>query len=279
MAILERLALVEGLVRDLNPSTITSGRPPQQHPDTTTSPSSAALSPETPVLALKLGVSPGISTDSILQWHCFQDLLSPLQRFPFVDMNGTESYTRLSDLLSQSDTSVNTYSSRLDSVSDPSAPVRISTDRVDIEPLVDQYFEHVNIKNPILTRQIIGQYCQDYYEHGPLFNLETCSVLLTCALGAISSKFDAFEQDSHSSPNTPGTHARLPAPSTINSLKLGHCYFIAAEKRLGITMSTVSSLAVQCLCLAGYVTNNRPLLCPVQGLTSTEFTKCTQSNL
>lgn len=258
LAILERLALLEGLVRDLNPSALaSSGRPFQRLLSATSSPSTGTRPPEIPVSAPNLGVPSSISTDSILQWHVFQELLSPLRRFSFIDMNGSETYTHLDDLLSQSDASVAMYSARLESVADPSAPVRISADKADVETLVDRYFERVNIKNPILTRSVISQYCQDYYEHGPLFNLETCLVLLTCALGAISSKFNPFEQDSLGRHSTPGTpHARLPDPARVASLRLGHCYFVAAEKRLGIAMSTISNIAVQCLCLAGYVTDN-----------------------
>lgn len=129
---------------------------------------------------------------------------------------------------------------------EPPSSINISTERSDIEQLVDQFFRRVNIKNPILSRREVSRYCQQYYEQGPLFDLETCLVLLTCALGAISMDYEPLEMVAQS-PESPYNHP----PARLASLRLGHCYFIAAEKRLGAAMSSINTLAIQCLCLAG----------------------------
>ncbi|KAG7143703.1 hypothetical protein HYQ45_000120 [Verticillium longisporum] len=94
-------------------------------------------------------------------------------RFPYIDFHGTEAYSYLDDLLTPSED----LSSR--SSSGPPwksfALISISTEKVNVEKLVEQFHQRVNIKNPILT----------------------------------------------------------------------------AEKRLGAAISTVNTLSIQCLCLAG----------------------------
>ncbi|CAH0028777.1 unnamed protein product, partial [Clonostachys rhizophaga] len=120
-----------------------------------------------------------------------------------------------------------------------------SLEREDIEVLVDRFFKRVNNKNPILSRRIVTQYCQNYYEDGPRFDLETCIVLLTCALGAVAMEYSP--PDATSSPAAPARFSSL----RLEDLQLGRCYFDAAEKRLGPALTEVSTQAIQCLCLAG----------------------------
>ncbi|VUC29742.1 unnamed protein product [Clonostachys rosea] len=120
-----------------------------------------------------------------------------------------------------------------------------SCQREDVEVLVDRFFKRVNNKNPILSRPTVAQYCQSYYEDGPRFDLETCLVLLSCALAAVAMEY---------SPTGATSSAATPAESSsarLEDLQLGYCYFAAAEKRLGPAMTEVSTLAIQCLCLAG----------------------------
>ncbi|KAH6708632.1 C6 zinc finger domain-containing protein, partial [Verticillium dahliae] len=184
----------------------------------------------------------GTVSDQILQWPVFEQLLSSLQRFPYSDFHGTEAYSYLDDLLTPSED----LSSR--SSSGPPwksfALISISTEKVDVEKLVEQFHQRVNIKNPILSRQLASEYCQNFHEDGLLFNLETCLVLLMCALGAISMDYGSVIT-SQSPGNNPSS-----APDLAN-LRLGHSYFTAAEKRLGAAISTVNTLSIQCLCLAG----------------------------
>ncbi|KAH7374615.1 C6 zinc finger domain-containing protein [Plectosphaerella cucumerina] len=102
-----------------------------------------------------------------------------------------------------------------------SSPASPSTEAVEVNRLVDRFFARVHIKNPFLDRRIVAGYCREYYEHGALFNPRACLVLLVCALGCGC---------------RPSSGARV---------------LVAAEKRLGMAMITLSSLAVQCLYLAG----------------------------
>lgn len=125
------------------------------------------------------------------------------------------------------------------------APMSISTERVDIERLVDQFFSRVHVKNPILDRQTVKQYCQEYYEHGPLFNLRVCLVLLICALGSVAPDFQP------SGPLNEDLEEWPRQPERADNLKTGRCYYAAAEKRLSAAMVKPHSVGVQCLCLAG----------------------------
>jgi hypothetical protein len=249
LKILDQLSLIEGLVRDIHPSSS------QNLPSRTVGLSGDAQASllrqseegtlpdaEHTPFPLNLDASLRSASDQILQWPVFEQLLYPLQRFQYVDFHGTEAYSYLDDLITQSDDS----SSRLLSGSlwDSPAPINIATERADIERLVDKFYQRVSIKNPIISRRVASEYCEQYYENGPLFNLETCLVLLICALGSISMDYD---------PEAMGQDAGNTARSTtdLTNLRLGRCYFIAAEKRLGAAVSKVNTLAVQCLCLSG----------------------------
>jgi hypothetical protein len=247
--IIDHLSVIERLVRDIHPSSTHRFSSPStgsghQRPAAITWPRGheKPLAAERAAFILNLDASQRAATDQILQWPVIERLLFSLRRFKFVDLHGTETYSYLDDVLTQSRSSA---SSRLtEAFSDSSSSISISTERSDIEQLVDQYFRRVNIKNPILNRRVINQYCQQYYEHGPLFNLETCLVLLACALGAISAEFDPLGED-QSSGSSPYP------PSSLAKYRLSHCYFVAAEKRLGAALSNVNFLSIQCLCLAG----------------------------
>jgi hypothetical protein len=241
--------VIEGLLRDIHPSSsLDFSSPPaissiQRKPDTIRrSEGNEFLDTKRDVFTLNLDASFRAATDKILQWPVFDGLLSSLQQFRFVDFQGCEAYTYLDDLLTQSDklTPCGIFESSWDS----STSINFSTERSDIEPLIDQFFKRINIKNPILSRQVASQYCQQYYERGSLFNLETCLVLLTCALGAVSMEFDPLDVG-----QSPGSSSH--SSSQLASLRLGYRYFVAAEKRLGSAMSNVNTLAIQCLCLAG----------------------------
>lgn len=240
-------------MRNLPATLASSNQHNQTLPRHTLTASNSTQSPEPIAFAVGPGARRGASTDGIFQWPVFQDLLSHLPRFHFADADGSETYTYLNDLINQADPSAVGCANRLELMSNLSDPVSISTERADIEILVDRYFKRVNTKNPILSRRVINQYCQQYYEHGALFNLETCLVLLTCALGAISSEFNPLGQALSPHDGISRDYTQRPDPARVTGLRLGRCYFIAAEKRLGMAMSEPSTIAVQCLCLAGYV--------------------------
>lgn len=249
MKILTQLSVIEGLVREIHPPSSLDFSSPSEitsryrQPDVV-HPSECDKVPDTKlaVLTLNLDASFRVGIDKILQWPVLDRLLSPLRKFRFVDFRGTEVYTYLDDLFMNTDTV--TSPGLLERPRDSSTLINISTERSDIEPLIDNFFNRVNAKNPILSRQAANHYCQQYYEHGPLFNLETCLVLLTCALGAVSMEFDPL--DVGESPSS-SSHSS----SRLASLELGYRYFMAAEKRLGSAISNISTLAIQCFCLAG----------------------------
>lgn len=249
LRILSQLSVIEGLVRDIHPSSsLDFSSPPaissRQKQQDVPRPSESDKFSDTKraVFTLNKDKSFRVATDKLLQWPVFDNLLSSLRRFRFIDFQGSEAFTYLDDLLSQSDTL--TSRELLKYPWNSSTSISISTERSDIEPLIDQYFNRVNIKNPILSRQEASQYCQQYYEHGSLFNLETCLVLLMCALGAVSMEYNPL--DMGQSPANP-----TDSSSRLASLRLGHSYFVAAEKRIGSAVSNVNTLAVKCLCIAG----------------------------
>ncbi|RKK75592.1 hypothetical protein BFJ69_g7656 [Fusarium oxysporum] len=262
LQILEQLSVIEGLVRGIQPSTsfdfptaaAISGHQEQQNSPTDAHPLQNDLGPDTePIVpSLNLEASRGSNTDRLLQWPIFDKVLSSLPRFKFFDSNSQEVFTYLDDAVRQTDAP----GAHL-SLTSGSGSVNISTDKSDIQQLVDSFFQRVNIKNPILSRQEVEEYCHQYYENGPQFNLETGLVLLICALGAVADEFNPL--DMGQSPVS-----SFQTPSRLERLKLGHCYFTASEKRLGAAISRVDTLSIQCLCLAGIY--HMYLIRPVQAL-------------
>lgn len=232
-------------MRSIQPSTsfdfATPGTIPHQQ-DQDSSPNDANLvqgplgsDAEHVVPSLNLEASQKSNTDRLLQWPIFDKLLSILPHFKFIDSNNQEAFTYLDDVVHQTEALSSIYGS---------GSVNISTERSDIQQLVDLFFQRVNIKNPILSRQTVEGYCHQYYENGPQFNLETGLVLLICALGAVADDFNPLDMD-----QSPASSFQK--SSRLSDLKLGHCYYAAAEKRLGAAFSRVDTLSIQCLCLAG----------------------------
>lgn len=236
-------------MRDIHPSSGLAFSSPQAGPSRQRPPPTTQVQYDEPpdtdgaAFPLKLDVGLKSSTDKILQWPIFDELLAPLQRHRFVDFHGSETYTYLDDILNLKQSGV--VGSRLAAASwDSSAPISISTERADVEPLVDQFFKRVNIKNPILSRRVASQYCQQYYENGPFFNLETCLLFLICALGAISMDFEP--------PNVGQSPGSSTHPATrLASLRLAHCYFVAAESDSVLPCQTSALLRFSAYALRG----------------------------
>ncbi|KAK7223013.1 hypothetical protein V2G26_011016 [Clonostachys chloroleuca] len=251
LKIMEQLSIIETLVRSMQapsslgeePSSISRTQLWQSLLAPPATLGSSSSDSNRVMTGFNLNASSKAATDKILQWPIFERLLSSCQRFPFINFYGAETYTYLDDLFTQSRPL--TSQSPGSFFYEPNRGTHISHEREDVEVLVDRFFERVNNKNPILSRQAAAQYCQSYYEDGPLFNLETCIVLLACALGAVAMEYSP--PDTTSSPATPA----LLSSARLEDLQLGRCYFAAAEKRLGPAMTEVSTLAIQCLCLAG----------------------------
>lgn len=197
------------------------------------------------VWSIDLDANYKVGTNKVLEWPVFERALTSLRRLPFLDFHGVESYTYLDDIYRKSQSRL----AHLTEIRNRECiiSINISAERSEIDTLVDKYFRRVYIKNPILDRHVVRRYCELYYENGPLFNLETCLVLIICALGAISDEFGPCKLSDNNCDSSYDQSAR------IETSRLANCYFAAAEKRLGAAMTVSSTIAIQCLCLAGYV--------------------------
>lgn len=206
-------------------------------------PRTSELPPQANTWTFHTGDNSRVRTDTILQWPIFEEPLVSLPRYPFLNFRKEQDYSYLEDIFIQP----------RPPQEHPKGPqpwnsassMSVSTERAEVEHLADRFFMLVHVKNPILDRQAVKQYCQEYYENGPQFNLRSCLVLMICALGAVAPEFVV----SGALGSNHGKSRRQ--PTGAENLSLGHCYFSAAEKRLGMAMTQSSSLAVQCLCLAG----------------------------
>lgn len=137
-----------------------------------------------------------------------------------------DALTRLRPLAQPESPSSTTYSSvpSVDSLLDnPNAS----------EELLERFFKHVHIKNPILEmstlRKMVRHVCLD----GLGWDAESCLVLLIWTLGAISTAFDN------------------PNPCTRDDLNLASGLFSAAAKRLGALYATTGVVPAQCFFYAG----------------------------
>lgn len=230
LTILNQLSVIESIVRRI-PVGSSPETAPLSHPSATG---------DAPSGGPDLDANYRVGTDEVLQWPIFEDTLSSLPRHSYTHFYRASAYTYLDDAFHLPETS-NSQSLQQILAANPVA-LSISTERPDIEHLVSRFFQNVHVKNPILDRRSVLKYCNEYYEHGALFNLETGLVLIICALGAVATGFDPSSND-HQEPSVESAN--------LESLRLGRCYFAAAEKRLGVAMVQPSALAVQCLCLAG----------------------------
>ncbi|PSN67620.1 hypothetical protein BS50DRAFT_492831 [Corynespora cassiicola Philippines] len=182
---------------------------------------------------LHTGAESRVRTDTVLHWPIFEKTLSSLRRYSFLTFKKEEDYTYLPDMF-QTTPQLS-----------PVTPMSISTDPVEIERLINRFFALVHVKNPILDRQIVKQYYQEYCENGPAFNLRSCLILLVCALACASPEFHP------SAPLGPNHGHSRSRPLGGENLDMAQSYFAEAEKCLGAAMTQHNSLAVQCMFLAG----------------------------
>ncbi|KLU90852.1 C6 zinc finger domain-containing protein [Magnaporthiopsis poae ATCC 64411] len=104
-----------------------------------------------------------------------------------------------------------------------------------VRELLDSFFSHVHVKNPILDETSTRVLVQSTVLNGIDWSAESCLALLILALGAVATPLGP----SHST--MPGSAAYTEAQS----------YFHAAQKRLGVVMTSDHTIAPQCLFLAG----------------------------
>lgn len=102
-----------------------------------------------------------------------------------------------------------------------------------IRTLLDNFFNYVHVKNPVLdeqqTRRTVNRVCL----HGIDWSPDACLALLICALGTIATPFDGDY-----------VHRDSEAYRTAES------FFLAAKKRLGLILGTSSLIEAQCMFFA-----------------------------
>lgn len=103
-----------------------------------------------------------------------------------------------------------------------------------IKALLDSFFNHVHVKNPVLdeqhTRNLVLRVCM----HGIDWSPDACLALLVCALGTIA---------------TPLNEEYITRES--DAYRTAESFFLAAKKRLGMLIAESSIREAQCLFLAG----------------------------
>ncbi|KJK84782.1 hypothetical protein H633G_11438, partial [Metarhizium anisopliae BRIP 53284] len=128
--------------------------------------------------------------------------------------------------------------SSLSSSPSPSTPVTDVTTELDlcrVNRLLDNFFNHVHVKNPILDEQAARHMVQSLVLNGIDWSAESCLTLLICALGFIGRPFGP-------TPDTmPGTSAYASAETL----------FLAAQRRIGSVFCSDDVVATQCLFLSG----------------------------
>jgi Fungal Zn(2)-Cys(6) binuclear cluster domain len=108
-------------------------------------------------------------------------------------------------------------------------------DSVSTKHLVDQFFRHVHVKNPMLDEMKLRQMVHRLSLDGPTWEPASCLALLVCALGSIASSFDAIESLQSSS-----------QPTVV-----ANSYFSAAQRRIGTISGAGGVLEAQCYFYSG----------------------------
>ncbi|KAF2180650.1 hypothetical protein K469DRAFT_517383, partial [Zopfia rhizophila CBS 207.26] len=111
---------------------------------------------------------------------------------------------------------------------------------VDLEPLrvrhlLDNFFNYVHVKNPILDESATRKVVDSTVLNGVDWSPESCLSLLICALGSIATPFEP-------------SHATMPGTAAYTSAQ---SFFQAAQKRIGTLLSSNDIISPQCLFLSG----------------------------
>lgn len=104
------------------------------------------------------------------------------------------------------------------------------------------YLARVHPSHPIIDLAVLEGALQDVEKNSVGWNLNSCLILLTCALGAISENYKDY---------IPSTNLEALQEPPIVQRGVAFQYWHMAQKRLGLTMGEDCELAVQCLCLSG----------------------------
>lgn len=100
---------------------------------------------------------------------------------------------------------------------------------------VENFFDFVHIKNPILHEETTRAMVSQLSLYGADWSTESCLALLICALGSIATRFDE------------SSNVTLDSSAYVTS----QSYFRAAERRLGNCLTRSGILEAQCLFFAG----------------------------
>jgi hypothetical protein len=116
--------------------------------------------------------------------------------------------------------------------------------------LLDNFFNYVHVKNPVLdelrTRQIVSRVCM----HGIDWSPDACLTLLVCALGTIATPLLGCEY----------------LGRDTDPYRTAESFFLAAKKRLGMLLGASSLIEAQCMFLAGVYA-----MCTFQRLSAWRF--------
>lgn len=104
-----------------------------------------------------------------------------------------------------------------------------------VTALLDNFFQNVHVKNPVLDEAKIRRTVLRLSLHGFDHSSNSCLALLLCALGSISSTYGVGSSHSRESPE----------------YMIGISYFQAASKRLGPLLVEGGLATAQCLFLSG----------------------------
>ncbi|XP_014551204.1 hypothetical protein COCVIDRAFT_42469 [Bipolaris victoriae FI3] len=103
-----------------------------------------------------------------------------------------------------------------------------------VRSLLDNFFNFVHVKNPVLdeqqTRRTVNRVCL----HGIDWSPDACLSLLICALGTIATPLDGGY-----------------VPRDSEAYMTAESFFLTAKKRLGLILGTSSLIEAQCMFLAG----------------------------
>lgn len=154
--------------------------------------------------------------DHIMTWAIFQDIQAGL------DVGSASAF----------ETCVDQGNARPSPVS---ALGDLDMDAPRVNRLLDNFFNYVHVKNPILNEQATRQAVQSTVLNGIDWSPESCLSLLICALGSLARPFQP------SLDTMPGTAAYASAQS----------FFQAAQRRIGVLVASDDIIAPQCLFLSG----------------------------
>ncbi|KAG8414585.1 hypothetical protein J3459_014246 [Metarhizium acridum] len=166
-------------------------------------------------------VPPG--PEHIVKWNVFADLCQALDGVGLAESeSATSSHHQLPSLSSPSPPS-------------PIADLTTELELCRVNQLLDNFFNYVHVKNPILDEQPARHTVQSVVLNGIDWSAESCLTLLICALGSIGRPFGPMLET-------------MPGTSAYASAKM---LFLAAQRRIGSVLCSEDIVATQCLFLSG----------------------------